>query len=211
MTSDYFLKIKRNQVLMIRDRGYDIESEEWILDSALTGSKFKKKLIDKYGEYDMRKLMFSEYTHEQKERNLFVYYICIGENGKQIKVDTIKSFLYKMVEENKDGLIVVDSTLSPSSTDCFHAITEHHYQIFKEEDLLFNIVSHINYYPHVLCTDQEVLALKSIGVNRNLRLLLHTDPIAQYFDFPIGSYIKIKVNLDIFLLNKKYNDYRIVV
>ena len=214
-SDDYFLKLKRNQVLMIRDRGYDISDEEWILDvKGLTGKKFKKKLLKKYEkdyDYPLRKLMFSEYHHPHKDKPLFIYYVCIDQ-GKQIKVETVKPFIHKMTEENKDGLLVIDSPLSPTAAECFSIITEHHYQIFKEEDLLFNVISHIQCDVHVLCTEAEVSTLKKKGVSgKGLLWLLHTDPIAQYYGFPIGSYVKIIVYIDVPMMNQQRCHYRVVV
>jgi DNA-directed RNA polymerase subunit H (RpoH/RPB5) len=206
-----FLKIKRNQIIMLRDRGYDVSDEEWILNDDLVFKKFKKKLIEKYGEFPVRKLLFSEYTHPNKDKPLFVYYIGT-ENGKQIKVETIKNFLYKMTEENKDAILVIDTTLSPTAAECFNMITEHHYQIFKEEDLLYNIAHHVNGCHHELCNDEDVERLKKMGVNgKNCAWILHTDPIVQYYDFSIGSYVKINVYIDINVLNPYFCHYRLVI
>ena len=215
MSSDhYFLKLKRNQVLMMRDRGYDITDEEWILRDDLTGKEFKKKLRKKYDkdeDYPIRKLMFSEYTHPLKEKPLFIFYVCI-DSGKQIKVETIKPFTQKLTEENKDGILVIDTVLSPTASECLNMITEHHFQIFKEEDLLFNIINHVNCSQHQLCHSNEIIALKKIGISgKSLPWILHTDPIVQYYDFPIGSYIKIKVYINIPLMNQYHCHYRVVV
>jgi len=210
MSDDYFLKIKRHQVMMMKDRGYDINEEEWILN-VNCGKKFKKKLIEKYGDFPIRKLLFSEYSHPHKNKKLFIYYIGT-ENGKQIKVDTIKNFLCKMTEEDKDAILVIDTTLSPTAAECFNLITEHHYQIFKEEDLLYHIVHHVHGCHHQLCSDDETNQLKLMGVHgKNCAWILHTDAIVQYYDFPIGSYIKINVYIDIGVLNQHFCHYRVVV
>lgn len=212
MSDDYFLKLKRNQIKMIKHRGYDVSDEEWILEQSLTGKSFKKKLIEKFGDYVIRKLLFSEYTHPQKSRKLFVYYINI-EDGKQIKVETVKSFIYKMTGENKDGIVVVDSIISPTASECLNMITEHYYQIFKEEELIFNVTEHINYNQHIQLTERETNELRKKGVSaKGLMWITQTDPIVKYFGFNPGSFIKIIVKMEeLSLISDTYNNYRVVV
>jgi DNA-directed RNA polymerase subunit H (RpoH/RPB5) len=209
---DYLLKLKRNQIKMFRDRDYDVSDELWILDENLNGHKFKKELIKKLGEYPIRKLMFSEYTHKTK-KNMFVYYVNIEKDCKQIKIETIKSFIFKMTTENKDGILIINSILSPSAIECLSMITEHYYQIFKEEELLFNISNHTSYSKHVLLEEHEILELRASGITpKGLPWICHTDPVAKYYGFKINNYIKIEVNMeDLNIISNEYYNYRVVI
>jgi DNA-directed RNA polymerase I, II, and III subunit RPABC1 len=212
MCDSYFLKIKVNQVKMMAARGYDITDEEWILEPTLTAKQFKKRLIGKYGEYPIRKLMFSEYKHPNKSKPLFVFYIC-KQDGKQINIDNVTSFINKLTEENSDGLLVIDSQLSPAASNLFTMITEHNFQIIKEEDLSYNVIDHVTVPKHILLTDKEANKFKNIHglTNRSISFILTSDPVAQYYNYPINSIVKIYTNPNLCLLSKDNFSYRVVV
>lgn len=213
MTSEdtHLLRIKQQQIIMLKARGYDTKDEEWILNTKKS-KKFIDKLTDMYGTHSNRKLLYSEYKHPNKEKDLFVMYIGSKEN-KKITVDSITNFVDKMTLENKDGLLVINSTLSPTANEYLNIITEHEYQIFKEEDLLYNVVDNINVSKHILMTTEEANNLKvRLGLNnKGVSFLLNTDPVCQYYNYPIGSYIKVYSYIDMNLMSQETYNYRIVV
>jgi DNA-directed RNA polymerase subunit H (RpoH/RPB5) len=212
MEDTYLFKLKKQQVKMVGARGYDIDHELWILDPQITVKKFIKTLKEQYGDYPTRKLMYGEYVHPEKPRPLFVSFISLN-NSKKIKINEITPFFYKITEENKDGILVINSTLSPTASECNNIITEHEYQIFQEEDLLYDVTEHISVDKHTLLTPKEAEHLKeTLGLtNKSLRLLQSNDPVCQYYNYPIGSIIKIESHTDLNLLSRTIINYRIVV
>lgn len=213
-TSDqYFLNLKQNQVKMIKARGYDVADEEWILNEKLTAKEFRKKLLKKYGDhypsdYSIRKLMYSEYT-KVGAKPLFVYYLGL-QGGKQIKVEAIRPFISKMTEEDKNGLLVIDSILSPEAGKCLSYVTETKYQIFKEEELTFDLLSVIYSTEYYVADDSHKIK-NDLAVNTKSISIIHTtDPIAKYYHFLSGQMVYTKVENDIDMINN-YNYERCMV
>lgn len=210
MEDAYLFKLKKQQVKMIMARGYNVDHELWILDN-ITLKKFIKTLKDKYGDYPTRKLIYGEYGHPNKSKVLFVSFGV--NNGKKITIDEITPFFYKITEENKDGLLIINSTLSPTASECNNIITEHDYQIMQEEDLLYDVTDHVSVPTHTLLTSKEAEILKEkLGLtSKSLRILLTNDAVCQYYNFPIGSVVKIETQVDLGMLNRTITNYRIVV
>lgn len=205
----HLLNIKQNQIRMIKARGYDVSHDEWMMD--VNYNQFKKRLIKQHGDYPLRKLMFSEYT-KNEDKPLFVNYVGL-QDGKQIKLEAIEPFISKMVEENKEGLLIINSVLSPSALKRLAIITESKYQIFQEHDFEFNLVNHMMVPKHELMTPAEVSKLKKrcMLMPKGLPQILHTDVIVQYYNFPIGSYIKLKTESDTDIIYNEMYEYCIVV
>lgn len=208
MEESYLFRLKKQQIKMVQARGYNISHEEWILDENTTVKKFIKKLIEQYGEYPLRKLMYGQYVHPNKPKKLVVNFICYNKS-KKIKINEITPFFFKLTEENTDGLLIINSTLSPTATECNSIITEHEYQIFQEHDLLYDVTDHNMVPKHTLLNNKEIEELGLSG--KKLRLLQSSDPVCQYYNFPIGSIIKIESNTDLNLLCRTLINYRIVV
>lgn len=211
MEDTYLFKLKRQQVKMIMARGYNVDHELWMMDPDVTVKKFIKTLKDKYGEYPTRKLMYGEYEHPNKPRALFVSFAL--NNGKKVTVDEVTPFFFKITEENKDGLLIINSTLSPAASECNSVITEHEYQIMQEEDLLYDVIEHIGVPKHTMLTTKQADLLKEqLGLtNKNLSYLLNTDAVCQYYNFPVGSIIKVETKPDLNIMCQKLINYRIVV
>lgn len=207
----HLLTIKQNQIKMIKARGYDVSHDEWMLD--VTFKQLKKKLIKKHGEYQIRKLLFSEYIKEHANvKPLFVYYIGLQE-GKQIKLEAIDPFIAKMVEEDKDGLLIINSVLSPSALRRLNMITESKYQIFQEHDFDFDLINHIMVPKHELMSPLEVANFKkrTMILPKGLPIIPHTDAIVKYYNFPIGSFIKLTTESDIDIIYDEMYEYCIVI
>ncbi len=205
----HLLNVKQNQIKMIKARGYDVSHDEWMLDVSF--KQLKKKLIKKHGEYPIRKLLFSEYIKEGV-KPLFVYYVGLHD-GKQIKLETIDPFISKMIEEDKDGLLIVNSVLSPSALKRLSIITESKYQIFQEYDFDFDLINHCMVPKHELMSPSEVALFKKKTriLPKGLPFILHTDVIVKYYNFPIGSYIKLTSESDVDILYDYMYEYCIVV
>lgn len=212
-TSDhYFLNLKQNQIKMIKNRGYDVSSEEWILDENLTPKQFRKKLLKKYddhypSDYSIRKLMYSEYIKDSK--SLFVYYVGV-QGDKQIKVDSIMPFISKMTEEEKNGILIIDSILSPEAGKRLNIVTESKFQIFKEDELYFDLISSHMIDPHVIVTDPNIKNKLSVS-SKNMNIIFTHDPVARYYHFTSGQIIYIKSSIDLDFLTNYHETFCIVV
>lgn len=189
----HLLRIKQNQIRMIKARGYDVSHDEWMFD--VNFDEFKEKLIKQYGKYPLRKLLFSEYELKNKkegDKTLFVYFVGL-QDGKQIKLEAIDPFIFKMTEEDKDGILIINSTLSPPVLKRLSIITESKYQIFQEYEFEFDLINHIMVPKHELMTPSEVSKFKKNAKikPKSLPQIPQDDIIVRYYNFPVGSYIKI--------------------
>jgi len=214
-TSDqYYLNLKQNQIKMIKARGYDTSSEDWILDDNITGKKFRRNLLKKYkddypSDYPIRKLMYSEYK-KPNTKPLFVYFIGL-EGGKQIKVESVRPFISKMTEEDKNGLLIIDSILSPEASKCLNYVTESKYQIFKEEELSFDLISSMMVPKHEIVEDASKLKLKYGISSKGLPIIPSSDAVARYYHFMPGQLICITTETDADLINNYSTECCIVV
>lgn len=195
MSREYFLTIKRNQIKMIRNRGYNVEHEEWILDEELTGEQFESRLLEKknMGDGSLRSMLYGKYQHATKKiRDLFVEYVGLS-GGKQIKVEAITNFTRRIDNKNKDGVLIVNSLLSPKAAEHLAIITEASYQVFQEDDLLWDFIEHVFIPSHKLIPHEEAKKLKKeLGLNnRGLLTLFTTDQVVKYFNWPIDSLVEI--------------------
>lgn len=214
MSLDYFLKLKRNQIKMVKARGYDVSSEEWILDEKLNGKKFKEKLSNKYDKsYNIRRLLFSEYS--KNEKHLFVFFVGLEKNSKQIKIESLTPFIDKLTRDQvkKNGLLIINADLSPSAANLLANVTESCFQVIKEDALEYNIIEHMDVPKHELLTNEETDTIKkSMCINgKSLPIIHHDDPISAYYNFLPGQFIKITTNINIDTLLHTDIRYCIVV
>lgn len=76
-------------------------------------------------------------------------------------------------------------------------------EIFKNSEIQFNLTKHRLVPKHELLSEKETLKLKKkIDIN-DLPIILRSDPVARFYNFKVGSVIRIH-------RNDKYISYRIV-
>jgi len=211
---DYYLRIKRNQIKMVKNRGYDIKEEEWVLDDSLKATKFKKNLLKKYDKhYPIHRLLFSEYD-KHNDKSLFVFYVSLEKNSKQIKKESLEPFIKKLTEEKvkKVGLLIINADLSPSAADTLDKITESCYQVIKEDLLLFDLVSHHQVPQHILLNESEAeqFKIKNGLTNKSLSIIYQSDPVAMYYHFLPGQIVQLITPIYIDCVNTKNISYCIV-
>ncbi len=212
---DYYLRIKRNQVKMVKNRGYDITEDEWILDETLSSSKFKKNLLKRYDKsYPIHRLLFSEYE-KNNDKSLFVFFVGLEKNSKQIKKESLEPFIKKLTQEKvkKIGLLIINADLSPSAADTLNKITECSFQVINESLLKFDLLSHFHVPEHLVLEEQEAEEFKKKNglTNKSLSVIFQTDPVAMYYHFVAGQMIKVKTRVDIDFMNTKNVSYCIIV
>ena len=213
MSVDHLFNIKRNQLKMIKNRGYNIDAEEWILDDNLTSHMFIKKLISIYGETapnQYRNLLTSIYKHDENKK-IIVSFVGIAEfSNKQISIDSIEKIIESMITNDTDCLIIINATLSSAANNRLNCITESKIQILNEDELLFNLIDHIFVPKYELLTKEEAAKLtSSLTFNKKVYpILLSSDPIYRYYNYNSGDIIKIYEEYNLLLSGQEYS-YRI--
>tara|TARA_B100000214_G_C23971794_1_gene630561 strand:- start:1806 stop:2384 length:579 start_codon:yes stop_codon:yes gene_type:complete len=116
--------------------------------------------------------------------------VLMGRNGKDINVYFVNDervgvkFMRNVIEETSVDKIIMCSLEGPT-TFTKKESEDSNIQYFLFKDLFVNITRHEIVPKHELCTE-------NIPYSQNeLPLISVNDPIIQYYDFPIGSIVKI--------------------
>lgn len=89
-------------------------------------------------------------------------------------------------------IIVYKDTVTPTIKNNVSnmATTNMTTEIFPATDLQFNITKHRLVPTHVLLMNEEAMEMRK-KFGKNLPILLHTDPVARFYDYRKGDIIKI--------------------
>jgi len=195
MYEDLF-KIKHQSLILLRERGYVIPSEEADLlnENALT--KFKEYLLKRQNEPPanlaqfimgrVRPSMSNIYYKNQK--SCLVYF---SENsGKKISKAEVRIFCQMITDFYVDEAIIISAVDVSSEIQQFtcdnisknDSKTHGQFiQYFKDDELLYNPMEHVMVPHHRILTDEEVKYMKEVDkVNpRKLPQISSLDPIAK--------------------------------
>lgn len=205
--------IKTTQVKMVRDRGFDISSDAWILDTNL--ENFTEFYLNKVKAEELsgiREALAATYKGK-KDNILFVSYPTKG-TAKQIGTDTAKQIVHFANTHNVTHLILIaDAVLStPAANDLNLFGKDHH--IFNDEELTYCVVEHKMVSRHELIpkdvAEQKMRDMKT--KLSQLPLILTSDPVIKYYGWKVGGLVKIYRNDQVVgLLTQETIAYRIIV
>ena len=198
------LIVKKVQIEMLVDRGYDIPPEEIIfLTSDITPrfvKKYKGKSLNNF--------------YKKNNETLFVYYMTQNKIIEDLKI-FIDNIVYY------DTGLIVGIEEGEFNKKKYHKLFEDlpfkPIETFTFDDLSYNVTKHVNYDQHELI-DKMIIIPTLVDIDQ-LPLLLKSDPVCRYFNWSIGDVIKITrryANLgmlnqtDIGMLNQTDIGYRVV-
>lgn len=206
------LNIKRTQIEMVRDRGYDVSAELPILN--MTADNFNAYLQSiSSGKPGKPVTHLSRvYNKTGSTDTLFVFYA--SKEKTQVAVDTIKSFTaaidyYKITE----AILITDAKIS---TDGQKVLSEHglkRIQRFMDYELVYNPIEHIDTPRHELIPRHEVAnKLREMKVSIHmLPLIPLDDAVVKYYGWEVGDLIRIhRDDSYISVLVPKSINYRVV-
>ena len=211
---DYSLfEVKKNQLEMVRDRGYDISEEENILN--MTFLEFNNYVLSKISNIDdISKILNHNYM--KNSDICYVYYILLNKNNKKkkpIMSDLINQFLqYIQKYQPNESILILDSPIPNNKKNEYQNIIN--LQVFDKSQLTFNPIKHILVLKHEKIPDDEKEEkLKELKATINkLPSIKINDPIVQYYGWKINDLIRIYRDDDeLPLLNTKSINYRIVI
>ena len=211
---EQFQKLKFYQVTMLKERGYDTQEEDWILDEHLSPTEFKNRLLKNRELSEFRTVMNSRYDHlDPNKKGIYVNYVSLSLKAKQIKVDLIRYFVSILIEENRDGILIVNANLSIKAAEGLSYVTSSKYQIFIEDELKHCVINHyIVPQQELIPEDQVVILKKELGCNnRSLSNMSVDDPVAKYWNWPVNSWVKIYQDIEIGLTSNWQIEYRVIV
>lgn len=232
MSSEFqrLLSIKKTQLKMILDRGYNIKGEEHILD--MGESDFIRYLIEIKGEEkrSVRSLLTRFYVDEKdQQRSILVYYADHsvtrhkkGQNAGKIRLSTLTEHVREYVRllvtyMPAKAIIILGGKIAKQARDFMIKQligTRTQQEMFIEEDMTYNPTEHVDVSIHELIPANEV-PQKLLELKASLTLLnliRSSDPIAKYYGWTPGNLIRIYRNDEVVsILAPKSVNYRIVV
>lgn len=208
---EHLFEIKKTQIEMIQDRGYDVKEEELAL---LTHDfrYFLDYLQSKTGNKGSRSALSQVYSLNG-EKYLSVNFLEKSQDSKQISIEVVRA----AVEEAKNSkaneiLIIIEIPLS-SRADNSLVISGLGYQVFFDKDLSYNITRHVDTPRHELLTPEETEEkLKELKADiTKLLIIKANDPIVQYYNWPIGRVVRIyREDYVVSILSPKSINYRVI-
>jgi DNA-directed RNA polymerase subunit H (RpoH/RPB5) len=210
--------VRRNQLRMVMDRGYNIGKQEAQL--SWSRSQFLKgyKLVDE--EAAMLKLSQLDSTYEkQTDRGLVKLHVAYISSGNAAKPSISKdkaAALAQTIRSMEGVSEVVLITFSPLSTDSrkiFANLRERRFvQIFPSEQLVYAAIDHIMGGTQELVSDEDLAAMATNGlVARLLPISLTTDPVVKWYGWREGQVIRV-YNDDFFVdtIHPNSVNYRLI-
>jgi DNA-directed RNA polymerase I, II, and III subunit RPABC1 len=192
-------KIKRTQVEMVRDRGYDISEEEWIIKTTVDEFFKVYGVLDDAARYE--KLSYT-YNNSQGKQ-LHVFYPILTTN-KYLTSSEISSIL-TIIKTIRDIIIISETYYTADLNKQLNQLQAKNLyenienilniQHFLYDELLFNITHHNLVSKHVILSDTEAQndVLKYTTFDKLPEISID-DPVSKYFNAKIGQIIEITVN-----------------
>jgi len=208
--------IKRTQLEMVHDRGYNIDPERAILDMDL--DQFERYITQLASEQNVpiRNALSRIYEPlSEGKRRMLVFYASKGGSAKQIPLDVIRMFT-KLIHDHpiEEAILVVDAPLSSKANQSLSEIYNVNWQVFYDQDLTYNPVKRYDTAKHIRLTEQEkVQKLQEMRTDPSrLPIIRQGDPMVRYYGWRHGDIIKtIRHDYGVSLLSPMSINYRVVV
>lgn len=213
--------IKKTQIEMVRDRGYNIpEDEELLLTSDIN---YFQRHINHLGsgiKATAQSLLSRSYIttpdNNNVTRSILVYYASkTNQQQKQISADIVREFIRLMQRyATNEAILIVDAPLSSTGNDELNAVTLTKWQVFFESELTYNSTAHVDTQPHTYIPPLEAdIILRGLKVDKSKLLIIKaSEPISRYYGWVAGDLIRVDRNDScIGILSPNSLNYRVVV
>ena len=197
--------MKKNQLKMLRRRGYDIGREESLLSYTL--KDFMKTYLPfaKKSGKTLRGVLSQTYEKiqtegkEQKPERLYVFFAEEDSKHKQLGVDILGEMISDMDKfRAKNGILISPVPLSSSSKKKIEELLSYNIYVFMENEMAYDPTEHYLTPAHRALTVQEqrdFLSKNNISIDQ-IPIILSSDMISRYYGFKPGQIIEIKrINL----------------
>ena len=195
--SQRLFEIKKNQLKMVRRRGYNIDKEESLL--SITLHQFLNAYVPfaKSQNKSMRNVLTNVYENDEGKR-LYVYFADIS-NTKQLGVEFVLDVISEMDRyKAKNAIIITPIPLSASSKKKIQELLTYNIYTFMESEMGYDPTEHYLTPEHKALTPEEqrdFLSRNNISIDQ-MPIMLTTDMISRYYGFQTGQVIKInRINL----------------
>jgi DNA-directed RNA polymerase I, II, and III subunit RPABC1 len=192
-------EVKKNQLTMIQERGYNIDREKSILQLTLP------QFLDAYVPFarkqnrSFRSVLTNVYENDNGKR-ILVYYADVPSSSTQLGVNELGDAIADMERYKlRDAVVITAKPLSPSSSKHLDGLVAYNIQIFLEEELAFNATRHFLVPKHIPLTLEEQRAFlnskkqseEGFTIDQMPVIPAH-DPIARYYGLRGGRIVRIE-------------------
>ena len=192
-------EVKKNQLLMIERRGYNIDREKGILQLRVD------QFIDTYVPFarqqgkSFRAVLTNIYRNNDGA-GILVYFADVPTTTTKLGVEGISDAIGMMVEHHlKDAVIITSKDLSPTAVKQIDGLVAYNIQIFLEEELSFDPTAHFLVPKHIPLSMEEQRQFLNQKQNGDasftidqLPIILSKDIIARYYGLRGGRVVRIE-------------------
>lgn len=207
------LRIKKTQIQMMKDRGYNTDEDEARFRSTIK-SGYSDKNMDDLDIYDMNKFTNTYfpgdhklnnlsiiYNHRETGRNVYVYYfdrvVTNGTSSAKINKEQIEELFQhigRYMGSNIDNIVLISQVpLKSDGIDALMDIPNYVIHFFLHESLLSNPTKHKFVPKHKLLNMEESINFIKINNIKREKLpkICFDDPIAKYYGAIPGQIFEI--------------------
>ncbi|CAH6420207.1 DNA-directed RNA polymerase subunit RPB5 [uncultured virus] len=212
--------IKKTQLQLVADRGYEISQEEAvILDMNIDQFITYVNTIVITRNTSVRSALSRSYLSRDEingvRRSMLVYYGGKTATQKQVSAEVVREFIALVQQYGiYEAILIVDASLSSTGTQELSALTLTRWQVFFDEDLTYNPTRHVDTPRHELLSPEEREAkLREMKTDiSKLPIIQYGDPVVRYYGWVPGSIIRIhRDDSALSILAPKSINYRVVV
>ncbi|RDX85010.1 DNA-directed RNA polymerase V subunit 5A, partial [Mucuna pruriens] len=188
-----YYESRRTALEMLSDRGYDV-----VQHSNLTPSLAEFR--SRFGQLPNPQSLAFCVSHLSNPSNmvrisyLFAHVQVVFADTHAIKKETVADIYNQIVDrENLKGLVLIVQSQMTSSARKYLQSCPFPVEIIRIDDMLVNISKHVLQPKYEVLTDDEkkALLMKYNIEEKQLPLMLKSDPIARYYKLEKGQVIKI--------------------
>jgi len=210
--------VKTTQIIMVRDRGFDITAEQALLGEDDTYDARFTLFNDHYSRAareanlaDFRYALSQVYYHSTRSITLTdgqvipePLYVFYGVKGKANKVpkDVIEKFAANTIKYYaRTGILVINGNLNKEGANealAVHEDKQVYWQVFSDAELAFPVIYHQRVPRHEALSEldgrNKLIELRT--TSSQIKPYPLNDKIVQYYGWKLGTVIKIYQNLE---------------
>lgn len=194
----FLFEVKKNQLKMVRRRGYIIKDEESLFQLTL------QQFLDAYVPFarerrqSVRAILSRPYFNDEGQK-LIVYYADKPKTTQQLGIESLQNAI-AMCEKNKSKNLILISpvALSSASSKEIEKLLTFNIHVFMENEMTYDPTEHFLTPDHRALTveEQRDLLVKNNFSIDQCPIILTTDMIVRYYGFKPGQVIEIhRINL----------------
>ncbi|GBG41301.1 hypothetical protein CBR_g74217, partial [Chara braunii] len=175
--------IRKTVMEMLRDRGYLVSDGEVRMSRSEFEAAFGR-------DPNRESLTITVHKLEDTAQRISVFF----PEDEMIRSGTVRDYVGRMHQMGVDRAVLVGrkKITPPAKKAIEEARTQHHIEVFLEEELLINVRDHGLVPQHIILSQQEQRALlcKYAVKATQLPRINHDDPVAKYFGLKKGQVVK---------------------